>query len=237
MDGIHDFWLTRLVFQRALGLVYLVAFLVALNQFRPLLGERGLLPVPDFVRQVPFRISPSLFYFCPKDSAFAVTAWIGILLSCLAITGLSERYGLPFSMVTWALLWVLYMSFVNVGQTFYSFGWESILLEAGFYTIFLGSRNVPPPKLVIWMLRWLLFRIMFGAGMIKLRGDPCWRDLTCLNYHYETQPMPNPLSWYFHWAPEWTHRAGVAFNHVCELAVPIGYFIPGPTAAGCGLTT
>ncbi len=237
MNGAHDFWLTRLVFQRGLGLVYLIAFLIALNQFRPLLGERGLLPVPLFVKQIHFFDSPSLFYFCPKDSAFAIAAWIGILLSSLAVTGLSERYTCWFSIAVWGGLWVLYLSFVNVGQTFYAFGWESILLEAGFYTIFLGPASMAPPKLVIYMLRWLEFRIMFGAGLIKIRGDACWRDLTCLDYHYETQPMPNPLSWYFHWAPEWTHRAGVAFNHLAELVVPFGYFGPWRISTVAGVLT
>src|SRR5947209_6784403 len=216
------YWLTRLVFQRSLGIVYLIAFVVALNQFRPLLGERGLLPVPAFVKQVTFHEAPSLFLFFPKDAAFTVAAWLGIVFSCLAITGLSDRYTTWFSMLVWALLWVLYLSFVNVGQTFYGFGWESILLEAGFFAMFLGSRSVAPSMIVIWMLRWLLFRVMFGAGLIKLRGDPCWHDWTCLDYHYETQPMPNPLSWFFHWGPAWTHRLGVGFNHFVELIVSFG---------------
>ena len=129
------------------------------------------------------------------------------------------------------------MSFVNVGQTFYAFGWESILLEIGFFTVFLGARSVEPQAFVIWMLRWVLFRVMFGAGLIKLRGDPCWRDWTCLDYHYETQPMPNPLSWYFHWAPAWTHRAGIGFNHFAELIVPFGYFLPQPVSSIAGLLT
>jgi len=231
------YWLSRLVFKRGLGLVYLIAFIVALNQFRPLLGERGLLPVPAFLKQVAFRQTPSLFFFWPKDTAFAAAAWIGIVFACLTITGLADRYSTWFSMLVWAVLWVLYLSFVNVGQTFYGFGWESILLEAGFFTIFLGSRGVAPPTIMIWILRWTLFRVMFGAGLIKLRGDPCWRDLTCLDYHYETQPMPNPLSWYFHVAPLWTHRAGVAFNHFAELVAPFGYFAPQPIASIAGLIT
>src|ERR1700730_12667277 len=115
MDGIHDFWLTRMVFQRTLGLVYFLAFLIALNQFRPLLGEHGLLPAPDFIRQVPFRATPSLFYLWPKDIAFQASAWMGIFLSSLPITGLSARCGLLFSMGVWGGLWVLYLSFVNVG--------------------------------------------------------------------------------------------------------------------------
>jgi hypothetical protein len=233
----HNYWLTRLVFQRGLGLVYLIAFIVALNQFRPLLGERGLLPVPAFVKQVAFSEAPSLFHFFPKDVAFSAAAWLGIVFSCLAVTGISERYSTWVSMLVWALLWVLYLSFVNVGQTFYGFGWESILLEIGFFTIFLGSQHVEPPIIVIWLLRWVLFRVMFGAGLIKLRGDPCWHDWSCLDYHYETQPMPNPLSWFLHWGPAWTHRAGVGFNHFVELIVPFGFFFPQPVCLIAGILT
>src|SRR3954447_7130252 len=232
-----DYWLTRTLFQRSLAIIYLVAFLNAVNQFKPLLGERGLLPVTSWIREVPFRESPSLFYFAPRDVAFTIAAWLGVLLSCAAITGVSERYSTWISALTWALLWVLYISFVNVGQTFYGFGWESILLEAGFYSIFLGSSRVAPQMIPIFLLRWLCFRVMFGAGLIKLRGDPCWRDMTCLDYHYETQPMPNPLSWYFHWGPVWTHRAGVWFNHFAELIAPFGLFLPQPIASAAAIIT
>ena len=138
---------------------------------------------------------------------------------------------------SWAVIWVLYLSFVNVGQTFYGFGWESILLEAGVYAAFLGSNDTSAQPVVMWMFRWLLFRVMFGAGLIKLRGDPCWRDMTCLDYHYETQPMPNPLSGYFHWAPVWTHRAGVWVNHFAELVAPFGYWMPQPVASIAGVVT
>jgi hypothetical protein len=235
--GSESLFLTRACLQRGLALIFLIAFLNALNQFKLLLGERGLLPVPQFVKQTPFSSSPSLFFFFPRDAAFTAGAWLGVLLSCAALTGVSERYGLWLSMLVWTLLWVLYISFVNVGQTFYSFGWESILLEACFYAIFFGSRSAAPPTVTIWLMRWLLFRVMFGAGMIKLRGDPCWRDLSCLDYYYETQPMPNPLSWFFHWGPEWTHRGGVLFNHFAELIVPLGYFLPQPIASIAGAIT
>jgi hypothetical protein len=235
--GSEGFWLTRLALQRGLALILLIAFLNAVNQFKPLLGERGLLPVPQFVKQISFSDSPSLFFFFPNDLAFTVAAWLGVLLSCAALTGVTEQFGVWLSMLVWAAMWVLYISFVNVGQTFYAFGWESILLEACFYAIFLGSRSTNPQTVVIWLYRWLLFRIMFGAGLIKLRGDPCWRNLTCLDYHYETQPMPNPLSWYFHWAPEWTHRGGVLFNHFAELIVPFGYFLPQPVSSIAGIVT
>jgi hypothetical protein len=227
--------LTRTVFQRALGLIYLIAFINAVNEFKPLLGERGLLPVTDWVRAVPFRETPSLFYFAPRDAAFTAAAWAGVILSSLVVAGIADRYSWWLSAIVWAILWALYLSFVNVGQTFYGFGWESILLEAGFYAIFLGSARTAPQLIMILLVRWLCFRVMFGAGLIKLRGDPCWYDMTCLDYHYETQPMPNPLSWFFHWGPLWTHRAGVWFNHFAELIVPFGLFLPQPVASIAGI--
>jgi hypothetical protein len=235
--GSETFWRTRLVFQRALAGILLIAFLNVVHEFKPLLGERGLLPVPLFTKAVAFRESPSLFFFAPKDAAFTAAGWLGILLSCLALAGVADRYRTWFSMLVWASLWVLYLSFVNVGQTFYAFGWESILLEACFYAILLGSRGAAPQTVAVWLLRWLLFRVMFGAGLIKMRGDPCWRDLTCLDYHYETQPMPNPLSWFFHWAPAWSHKSGVLFNHFAELVVPFAYFMPQPLSSIAGAVT
>jgi hypothetical protein len=225
-----------MVFERSLALIYFVAFVCAANQFVPLLGERGLSPVSRFIRVVPFRSSPSLFFFAPTDTAFRTAAWVGIVLSCLAFSGFAQRSGVVAAAV-WTTLWVLYLSFVNVGQTFYGFGWESLLLETGFFAIFLGSSATPPSVFLIWMWRWVLFRDMFGAGLIKLRGDSCWRDLTCLNYYFETQPIPNALSWYFHWLPHGVHRAGVMVNHVVELGVPFAYFAPQPIAGIAGLVT
>ena len=235
MDSTSGYWLTRLLLQRGLGLVYLIGFLVVLNQFRPLCGEHGLLSAPQFIRETPFRATPSIFYLFPRDYAFALFGWIGVLLSLLALTGVSERFGLWTSMAVWGLLWVLYLSYVNVGLTFYGFGWESMLLESGFLAIFLGSADTEPRAIMIWLFRWVLFRVMFGAGMIKWRGDPCWRDLSCLDYHFETQPMPNPHSWYFHWLPGWVHRGGVLFNHLVELFAPFCYFAPQPASAIAGI--
>src|SRR5215469_1556086 len=153
--GSESFLLTRACLQRGLALIFLIAFLNAVNQFKPLLGERGLLPVPQFVKDTPFSSSPSLFFFAPTDLAFTGCAWLGVLLSLVALAGLSERGGLWLSMLVWAVLWALYISFVNVGQTFYSFGWESILLEAGFLAIFMGSARTLPQFVMILLVRWL----------------------------------------------------------------------------------
>jgi len=237
MEMIATYWITRLVFQRALALVYLIGFATVVRQFIPLLGERGLLPVPQFTRSVPFWNSPSIFYWFQSNGAFMLFGWIGVALSLYALSGFSERFGNPASMAVWALLWVLYLSYVNVGQTFYAFGWESLLVETGFYAIFLGAAHSEPSVLTIFLLRWLLFRVMFGAGLIKLRGDECWRNLTCLNYHYETQPIPNPLSWYFHWLPPGFQSLSVLGNHFVELVVPFLFFFPQPLAAIGGIIT
>lgn len=235
-DVIPGYAVSRLLFERSLALIYLIAFFCTANQFVPLLGEHGLLPVPRFVRQIPFAASPSLFYLAPTDRAFRIAAWIGIAVSTGLLIGLLQRWSWVAA-ASWATLWLLYLSFVNVGQIFYGFGWESLLLETGFFAIFLGASTTAPSILLLGIWRWVLFRDMFGAGLIKLRGDSCWRDLTCLNYYFETQPIPNALSWYFHWLPASVHRAGVAFNHVAELGVPFLYFAPQPIAGIAGFIT
>jgi hypothetical protein len=221
-----SFWLTRFWFQRALGAIYLIAFIIAANQYIPLLGEHGLLPVKLFLPHAAPWGTPSIFWINDSDAFITAMIWCGIGLSVLAVTGISERWNIFLSVAVWTLLWVIYLSLVNVGQVFYGFGWETVLLESGFLAIFLGSSNTKPPRIVLWLLLWVLFRIMFGAGMIKMRGDPCWRDLTCLYYHYETQPLPNPLSWYCHHLPQWWHKTCVLFTHLGELVVPWFLFVP-----------
>ncbi len=229
------YWLARLVFQRGLAAIYVVAFLVAVNQFRPLLGERGLLPTPSFLAAVPFRRAPSLFHLHYSDRFFAAVGWAGVVLAAGALGGLADRGPAWVSAAVWFSLWALYLSILNVGQTFYSFGWETLLVEAGFLAVFLGPASTAPPILLIVALRWLLFRVEFGAGLIKMRGDRCWRDLTCLEYHHETQPMPNPLSWYFHHLPKPVHRLEVVANHVAQLVAPLGLLAPQPVAGVAGL--
>ena len=229
-----DVWITRLLLQRGIAAIYLVAFLCALHQFKPLLGERGLLPVPAYLKQHRFLEVPSLFCWRYSDRILDVTAWTGLLVSALALCGLTEAGPVSISLVAWMLLWFLYLSIVNVGQKFFAFGWESMLLEAGFFTAFLGPMRIQPSVIPILILRWMLFRTEIGAGLIKLRHDPCWRNLTCLVYHYETQPLPNPLSWYFHRLPVVLHRFSALFSHFVQIVVPFGLFAPQPIASMAG---
>lgn len=231
----NDYDVARFVIQRGVALVYLIAFVNVCNQFRPLLGENGLLPVPAFTARVSFRVAPSLFHWRYSDRLLSAVAWIGIGLSAVALLGGFDRVPTWCAIAGWLVLWALYLSVVNVGQRFYGFGWESLLLEAGLAAALLGNSRVGTPLLAIFVLRWLLFRVEFGAGMIKMRGDPCWRDLTCLDYHHETQPMPNPLSRRFHLLPTALHRVETGANHVAQLVAPWTLLLPQPFA-GIGAT-
>jgi Lipase maturation factor len=240
-------WLTRFVFLRALGALYLIAFLVLALQLRPLLGSDGLLPIRDFLARVAaaepgllarLRDVPSLFWLGSSDRVLLAGAWLGVALSAAAAAGVTNA-GL------WLALWVLYSSYVAVGQVFYGYGWETMMLEAGMLAVFLCPlrswrplpKDDPPPAEILWLVRWLLFRVMFGAGLIKLRGDPCWRNLTCLDYHFETQPIPNPLSRTFAHLPHWILHGGVLVNHLIELVVPWLLLLPGPWRVAGGLAT
>ena len=179
---------------------------------------RVIWPRHSFIR------TPSIFHLHYSDRLFAAVAWLGAALAAGMAAGLANVVPLWMAVLLWLLLWVAYLSIVNVGQTWYLFGWESLLLEMGFLAIFLGNDRIAPPLLAMWLARLLLFRLEFGAGLIKLRGDTCWRDLTCLYYHHETQPMPGPLSWFFHHLPKPLHRVEAAGNHFAQLVVPFGLF-------------
>src|SRR4051812_16553388 len=233
LDAV-DYSVTRALLERGLAIVYVLAFLNVIHQFPALLGERGLLPVPRFLSAVTYRDAPSLFHLAYSDRLVRAVGWLGVIVAGLLVGGVPQLVGLVPTMLAWLVLWVLYLSIVNVGQTFYGFGWESLLCEAGFLAIFLGDDRTAPPVLVLWLFRWLAFRVEFGAGLIKLRGDPCWKDLTCLDYHHETQPMPNPLSWYFHRLPRSLRRVEVLGNFVAQLGAPVGLFLPQPIAGISG---
>jgi hypothetical protein len=238
MPDRPTYWLTRFLILRLLGIVYAVAFLVAINQMLPLIGSHGLTPVDTFLRRVTetlgykssgFLRLPSIFWWNHSDTALLTGAWIGFLLSCVVTAGFANA-------PTLFILWFLYMSFCNVGQEWYGYGWEIQLLETGFLAIFLtplvDPRPFPrrePPLPIIILFRWLICRIMFGAGLIKLRGDEVWRNSTALYYHFETQPMPGPLSRWFHFLPHFLLRMGVWFNWLAELVAPL--FVFGPRIA------
>lgn len=226
-----DYQIARFVIERGLAILYFIGFVVAAQQFPALAGDRGLTPAARFLARVRFRDAPSLFHLGYTDLRLRVVAWTGAVVSLAIVVGLAAAAPLPLGMVAWFVVWALYQSIVNVGGRWYAFGWESLLLEAGFLAAFLGNDATAPPWLVILAFRWLALRIEFGAGLIKLRGDPCWRSFECMEFHHETQPLPNPLSWYFHRLPGGFHRLEVLGNFFAQLVLPIGLFLPQPFAS------
>jgi hypothetical protein len=235
VDGFAavDFWFAREVLQRGIAALYLIAFLSTFNQFPALLGERGLLPSPgllEWARSSERRakmLRPTLFRWVRyTDRRLRALAIGGMVVAALLIAGVPQLAQPWVPMLCFLALWFGYMSVVSLGQTFYGFGWEMLLLEAGFLAAFLGSQDQPPATHIIVLFWWLLFRLEFGAGMIKIRGGKEWRDLTALTYHHETQPMPGPLSRQAHLLPRWFHKGEVVGNHFAQLVVPWFLFAP-----------
>ena len=250
MDGFAavDFEFARQVLQRGVAALYVVAFLSSLNQFPALLGERGLLPAPELLAWAQGSkargrmLRPTLFRrITYTDRRLVALCTVGMVVGVALVIGLPQLAPPWVPMLCFLALWIGYMSISSIGQTFYGFGWEMLLLEAGFLAAFLGSDDQPPPVLVIVLFWWLLFRLEFGAGMIKIRGGREWRDLTALMYHHETQPMPGPLSRQAHLLPRWFHKSEVVGNHFSQLVVPwflfaplLGLVVPGPVPAIVG---
>jgi hypothetical protein len=250
MDGFAavDFEFARQVLQRGIAALFVVAFVSSLNQFRPLLGERGLLPAPELLdwarssTRAGRLLRPTLFrYVRYTDRRLVALCAGGIVVAAALLAGIPQLGPPWLPMACFLALWLGYMSITSIGQTFYGFGWEMLLLEAGFLAAFLGSDDQPPPTVVIVLFWWLVFRLEFGAGMIKIRGGREWRDLTALMYHHETQPMPGPLSRQAHLLPRWFHRGEVLGNHFAQLVVPwflfaplLGLVVPGPVPAVVG---
>jgi predicted DCC family thiol-disulfide oxidoreductase YuxK len=206
--------LVRWVFLRLFGAIYVAAFASLEVQILGLVGHSGILPLPDYLEaahrafgSAAYRILPTLFWLNASDAALVAGTVVGVLLGLLVILDLWTRPALIG-------LFVLYLSYVYAGQDFMSFQWDLLLLEAGFLAIFLEGGS----RILIWLYRWLLFRYLFLAGAMKLlSGDAPWRDLTALDYHFWTQPLPTPLAWYAAQFPHWLLAAGTAATLAVEL--------------------
>jgi hypothetical protein len=181
-----------------------------------------------------FQQVPTLAWFIPRASMD--TTMEALLLGCTLVSALIAITG-ACAAPAMLVLWAMYLSLTSVGQDWYSFGWEMQLCETAFLFIFvcpLWWQRFPQhdlPLSVTWLMRWLLVRIMLGNGLIKLRGDECWRDLTCMNYFYHTQPVPNPLAPTLHALPGWVHKTEVLLNHFIECVAPFFLLLPQPAAS------
>jgi lipase maturation factor 1 len=226
----------RWLFPRLLAAIYLIAFISWGVQYDGLIGEDGILPAKTLMENVHayearehtslFWQMPSVFHWHYSD-AFAH----GILTACcvlcvLVMAGVTQGPLL-------ALLWFGYLSFATTGDIFMGYQWDSLLLEAGLLAVFAAPWRLwvwrspaEPPRGSVFLLHWLVFRLMLLSGLVKIGGgDLPWRDMTALLYHYETQPLPNGLSWFIHHAPRWFHIAGCWIMYGIELVLPFAIFL------------
>jgi hypothetical protein len=215
-------YVTVRTFLGILGFVYFIAFLSFGIQAMGLIGSRGISPAAEYLnaaRESAGRTAwwyvPTLLWFNPSDTAIRGLWIFGVSVSVLAAVGRLPRVLLAGCLILW-------LSICTAGQDFFSFQWDVLLLEAGFLAIFADSS-----RLRVWLFRWLLFRLMFFSGLIKLLShDVTWRNLTALSYHYETQPLPTPVAWYMHQLPMGFQKASTLFVFLAELIVPFLFFAP-----------
>jgi len=235
MNQSISFWLLA----RITGLSYFFAFLSLLAQIPGLIGPNGILPAHDFLFRATRALSPETalwtlpslgWIFGTSYFALHLIALLGIVGSLLLLTGFLRPIGAILS-------WICWLSFVNIGQDFLSFQWDTLLLEVGFLVLFVekpGLRPRPPgldipPLLIRLALTFLLARLIFSSGIVKLlSGDPTWSDLSAMTYHFETQPIPNPLSWFIHQLPHPLLNLSTIFTFVIELLLPFTLLFPQP---------
>ncbi len=211
------------IFLRLLGLIFLVAFVSFGVQALTLIGSQGVLPLSEFIANIRSSIGiagywhvPMIFWISASDFLIQLVCWLGAGFSLLLIAGILPRLSL-------AMLYIFYLSLIYAGQRFMSFQWDLMLVEIGFLALILTVAIKPG----IWLLRFMIFRFMFVSGVVKIAsGDQTWRDLTALNYHFETQPLPTPLAYYAHHLPETILRFGTGLTLFIELIVPFLIFMP-----------
>ena len=235
-----SYFLMRWFFLRALGFVFLVAFVSLWTQISGLIGHDGIQPTDQFMSAVTqqsdergiglerFHLLPTLCWFGSSDRFLNFQCAAGTVLAVLLIAGIAPAPCL-------ALLWLIYLSLATVGRDFLGFQWDNLLLEAGCLAIFLAplqllprpSREGSPSRAVVWLLRLLLFKLMFSSGCVKLlSGDPNWRNLAALTFHYYTQPLPTWLGWYANQSPLWFQKFSCATMFGIELGAPWLIFAP-----------
>ena len=211
------------VFLRLLGGIYVAAFASLAVQIQGLVGHAGVLPLDDHLAaanlalgSAAYRVLPTLFWLNASDAALIAGTIVGVLLGLLVIL---DRWTRPALIG----LFALYLSYVYAGQDFMSFQWDLLLLETGFLAIFLTGGS----RIVLWLYRWLVFRYFLLAGAVKLlSGDPTWHDLTALEYHFWTQPLPTALAWYAAQLPPWLLVASTAATLAVELGSVVLIFLP-----------
>jgi hypothetical protein len=214
-------------FIKLLGLVHLFNFLNLAEQVKRCLGQEGVLPVQNYVdriwqSQTPWYEKivecPSIFLWVPQDVFLIGGAWVGIVFSLLLIVGYRSR-------LFFILSFLLYMSYVEVGQMLFSFQWDSLILETTFLSILLPSSGFffqnwtrGADKLTVWLFLWLLFRLYLESGVAKLFWGPeSWSTLEAMKHYYETAPITTPLGYFAHFLPNWFHEFETGMTLITEI--------------------
>jgi len=206
-----------------IGAIYAIAFVSFGVQAAGLVGSHGISPVAQYLRAArevvgarAYWVVPTALWAAPSDWGLTAVWVMGAVFGLVALGGWQQRAAL-------AGCWVLWLSVCSAGQEFLSFQWDMLLLEAGFLAIFADRSPVR-----VWLFRFLIFRLMFSSGVVKLAsGDPAWRGLTAMSFHYETQPLPTPLAWWMQQLPAALEKVSTVAVFAMELAVPFLFFAPG----------
>ncbi|XP_050435661.1 lipase maturation factor 2-like [Adelges cooleyi] len=245
---------TRNLFLRGVAVIYLQAFISLYVQKAGLYGDNGILPVQNVLRNESPKIwdkffaKPTLLWFSSEigltvEYMFDVIALVGVLFAFLGFV--SQKVCNKF---VFFILWISYLSLYNVGQVFMNHLADHLLLEVGSLCIlvapFFHLRPKPPSKkrnlrlhtslvssphdgIPFWLVRWLLFRVSFSAGIVKMISkNPAWYDLTAMSKYFETLPLPNTISWYVHYFPAWFLKSVTVLAEVNEIFVPLLFLVP-----------
>lgn len=226
---------SRRWFVRSLGAIYLIAFASLWLQVDGLIGEQGISPIGQHLQLAREQLGgeatfllPTLCWFNSSNAFLHFLCGAGVLVSVLLMAGLAPVLSL-------VLLFVLYLSLTIAGQTFLSFQWDILLLEAGFLAIFFApwrwrmsaASEAPFSRAGFFLLKLLLFKLMLMSGVVKLTsGDDSWWNLTALDYHYWTQPLPTVIGWWSDQHPEWFKKFSVAFCLIVEIIGPLFIWAP-----------
>ncbi len=233
--GVGDLRGVRRLFLTLLGIVFAIAFASLGVQAEGLFGSDGILPGCPLLELVRERLGsaayvriPTLYWVHCSDAAIRAACTAGVLLSLLLCAGVMP------SLVA-GLLWLLYLSLSSIAGVFLGYQWDVLLLEAAFLAIFTAPRQLRPrdawrtrvPRGAVWLYRWLVFRVFFLSGMVKLlSGDESWRNLSALQYHYFTQPLPAWTSWLAYQLPAPLHALTTGATLAIELGLPFAAFGP-----------
>lgn len=223
----------RWSYLRLVGIGFASGFLSLSTQVKGLIGEQGILPARELLDHTHgwrgFLAQPSLFRIDASDTTLHVACFVGFVAAACATLNLLPR-------LTLALSVLVYTSFVTVSKEFSGFQSEGLLIEMGLVGVYLapsGFRpglavHFPASRLMIWLVRFLCFRLWFEAGIAKLTSsDPSWLELRALDSYYENAPFPTWVGWWFQHLPRPVHAFGTFLTLVIECGGPVALLVGG----------